>query len=52
MCMSVCMCMRVHEVVYIYIVNSGGGQGNRGEIHSAERWSMVGSGWVDERYNV
>ena len=40
----------MHEVVYI--VNSGGGQGNSGGRHSAKWWSMVGSGWVDERYNV
>ena len=29
---SVCMCMHVHEVVYI--VNSGGGQGNSGGIYT------------------
>ena len=33
-------------------MNSGGGQSNSAGIHSAERWSMVGSVWVDERYNV
>ena len=45
-------CVRVHEVVYIIIVNSGGGQGNSGGVHSAEWWSMVGRGWVDEKYSV
>ena len=46
--MNVHFCVHVHAMCMrwcIYIVNSGGGQGNRGGIHSAERWSMVGSGW-------